>query len=58
MIYEYECKKCGHEWEETAKVADPVQTTCPKCKKESAKRIISKSTFQLLGDRWAKNGYS
>lgn len=57
MIYEYKCLKCEHEWEIEAKVSDPVQTTCPSCKKETAKRQISKSTFQLLGDRWAKDGY-
>lgn len=57
MIYEYECKECKHNWEVQAKVTDKPQKICPKCKQESAKRLISSSqAFQLKGQGWFKSG--
>jgi putative FmdB family regulatory protein len=57
MIYEYICTKCKHEWEAEQKITAKVIKKCPKCKKLSAKRQISKTSFQLLGGSWAKEGY-
>jgi putative FmdB family regulatory protein len=59
ITYEYACDNCGHTWEEEAKISDPKTTTCPSCKENSAKRLISGGTgFQLLGGGWYKDGYS
>lgn len=39
--YEYECQGCGHRFELFQKItAEPIKN-CPKCKKDSAKRLIS-----------------
>lgn len=55
--YEYLCEECRHEWEmEQSIKADPL-TICTKCKKETAKRLISKSAFILEGGGWAKDSY-
>lgn len=58
MEYEYECKDCGHLWEKEQKItAEPIKI-CPKCKKETAKRLVSGGIgFQLKGGGWAKEGY-
>jgi putative FmdB family regulatory protein len=58
MTYEYECRSCGHTWEEDQRITAQSIGLCPKCKQQTAKRLISKSTFILNGDKWAsKNGY-
>lgn len=59
MIYEYTCtnKECNHNWEEDKKISAPKTIICPKCKENSAKRLISKTSFQLKGNGWFKDGY-
>jgi putative FmdB family regulatory protein len=57
MTYDYECTECKHTWEVEAKITDPVETTCPKCGKEAAKRLISGApVFHLIGSGWFKSG--
>jgi len=57
--YEYTCTECQHDWEEDQSITEPVLTYCPKCKRETAKRLISGGTgFLLSGGGWAKEGYS
>lgn len=57
MTYEYECKKCGHQWEDDQKITEPPVKICPVCGEESAKRLISGGTgFSLLGSGWYKKG--
>ena len=38
--YEYECTKCGHDFEIEQRISDDPLKTCPKCKGK-VKRIIS-----------------
>jgi putative FmdB family regulatory protein len=58
VTYDYICEDCKHEWEHEAKITDPALTMCPKCGKESAKRLISGGTgFILQGGGWYKDGY-
>ncbi len=58
MTYEYACESCKYEWEcEHSSKIEPIKI-CPSCKKESAKRLISKSSFVLAGGGWASEGYS
>jgi len=58
-FYDYECTDCKHTWEEEQKMTAPKITICPKCKKETAKRLISGGTsFILSGSGWAKDSYS
>lgn len=58
MTYEYACTSCNHEWEAEQSIKDDALKTCPKCGEESAKRLISKSSFVLSGSGWAKDNYS
>ena len=57
-MYEYICESCGHEWDEQQKINDSKIKICPHCNKESARRMISKSSFVLCGGGWAREGYS
>ena len=62
MIYEYECP-VHKVIEVEQKIADPVLTECPLCRKEKnisspVKKLISLCSFQLLGGKWSASGYS
>ena len=39
--YEYECKKCGHEFERFQKISDPPLKRCPKCRGAIRRKIGS-----------------
>ena len=61
MIYEYECVEHGV-FEVQQKISDEPLKLCPKCQEEGketeVKKLISLSSFQLVGGGWANNGYS
>lgn len=59
-MYEYSCvdESCSNQWEFEQSMKDAAITTCPKCNKETAKRLISKSNFVLAGGGWFNEGYS
>jgi len=57
MIYEYECEGCGHSFEFEQKITDKPRKKCPECGKMKLKRLISHSSFRLLGGGWFKDGY-
>ena len=55
--YDYQCGKCGFEFEREQRItADPIKT-CPKCKSRKAKRLLSASRFILKGGGWYADGY-
>lgn len=57
MTYEYKCKNCGYCWEHESKINEDPLKECPKCKEETATRLISGGTgFQLKGSGWFKTG--
>ncbi len=56
-IYEYSCKRCGHEWEEMQKITDGPLTHCPDCGKKGARRLISRTSFMLKGNGWYATDY-
>jgi len=56
-IYEYQCTKCGHEFEVLQKFSDAPLSTCPKCKGK-VKKVISNTSFVLKGSGWYADGYS
>ena len=52
--YEFECteNECKHEWEEFLSITAEIPKNCPKCQKESVKRLISlgsKGVVELYG---------
>ena len=67
-MYEYQCQKCGYVLEKIMKHNDPAPT-CPdaiETERErlpdpcggEMKKLISKSSFQLKGSCWEKDGYA
>jgi len=57
-IYEYQCEKCGHEFEREQRItADPIKT-CPECKARKVKKLISQTSFVLKGGGWYNDLYS
>lgn len=57
MIYEYECEECGCYSEFDQKITDKPKKKCPECGKMKLKRLISRSSFRLLGGGWFRDGY-
>ena len=41
-IFEYACKKCGHQFEALLKSASDPAQECPKCHASGAKRLLSR----------------
>jgi len=56
-IYEYECKKCGHQTEAMQKFSDPPIAECEMCHGKM-KKLISPSTFHLKGTGWYVTDYA
>ncbi len=64
-IYEWHCTSCGAKKETLQSMNDPAPL-CPNCcynpdkqgKHERMKKKISKSSFELKGGGWFKDGYS
>ena len=56
-IYEYECRGCGHEWDELQKITEGAKRKCPSCGALRAKRLISRSSFVLKGSGWYVTDY-
>lgn len=56
--YEYQCEKCGHEFEREQRITEDPIKTCPKCKAQKAKRLISATSFVLKGSGWYSDLYS
>tara|TARA_R100000234_G_scaffold67473_1_gene41187 strand:- start:39 stop:239 length:201 start_codon:yes stop_codon:yes gene_type:complete len=57
-IYEHKCKKCFARFEVLVSFADANKPVpCIECGAASTVRLISKSSFALKGDGWAKDGY-
>ena len=56
-IYEYQCQNCGHEFEVMQRMSDDLLTTCPECKQESLKKLISRVGFQLKGTGWYETDF-
>ena len=57
-MYEYECKKCHHQFEElVASSTSTEPVPCPKCANEKTRKLISRTSFALKGDGWFKDHY-
>ncbi len=59
-MYEYKCPKCGHQEEKLQSFNDPApncEKNCDEKKPVKMKRLISRTSFQLKGGGWAKDGY-
>jgi len=57
-VFEYECGECQHITEEIHTISENVrETTCEKCG-APASRIVSLSSFHLVGSGWCRDGYT
>lgn len=56
-IYEYECSECHHKFDLMQKINDVPATQCPHCYKPTAVRLVSSSSFQLVGSGWYATDY-
>ena len=56
--YEYQCKKCGREFEYQQRMSDPDKTLCEACGAEALERMISRTAFSLKGGGWYKDLYA
>lgn len=58
-IYQYACTdpKCGDEVEALVLSGEDEPQTCNRCGKP-LKRVMGRSSFQLKGGGWYKDGYS
>ena len=57
-VYEYQCKKCGREFEYQQRMSDPDKTLCEACGAEALERMISRTAFTLKGGGWYKDLYA
>ncbi len=55
--YEYQCQKCGFEFERVQRIIEDPIKTCPECKSRQAKRLLSAPSFILKGGGWYADGY-
>ena len=58
-LYDYECKSCGHRFENIQKFSDPIITKCPVCGEEdSVERLLSAPAVQFKGSGWYVTDYA
>jgi putative FmdB family regulatory protein len=51
-IYAYRCTDCGFEKDYLQRMADPVLTECPACRKATLAKQLTAAGFQLKGSGW------
>jgi putative FmdB family regulatory protein len=57
VTYEYACTACHHAWEREQRITAEPERDCPKCKQQTARRLIaSKGAFVLNGSGWFRSG--
>jgi putative FmdB family regulatory protein len=55
-LYEYQCKKCKHRFEQIQKFSDKPVKKCPKCG-GPVEKLISTSAVQFKGSGWYVSDY-
>lgn len=56
-IYEYQCKKCGKQFEAFQGITEPDLKTCKLCKGK-VQKMMSLSSFSLKGSGWYATDYA
>jgi putative FmdB family regulatory protein len=56
-IYEYECKKCTHNFDALQKMSEDPLVDCPKCKKKELFKKVSATSFKLKGTGWYETDF-
>ncbi|MFK7897611.1 MAG: FmdB family zinc ribbon protein [Myxococcota bacterium] len=55
--YDYQCEKCGFEFEREQRITEDPIKTCPECKGRKVKKLLSAPNFILKGGGWYADGY-
>lgn len=55
--YEYQCEKCGHQFEVSQRITEDPVEVCTKCDGH-VKRLIAATNFILKGSGWYKTDYA
>lgn len=56
-LYEYRCRKCGHQFEKIQSFSAPDEKQCPVCQ-GSVERLISAPAIQFKGSGWYATDYA
>ena len=56
-IYEYKCQSCGHYFEVLQRISEEPLSTCPECKKNTLKKLVSAPNFRLKGQGWYETDF-
>ena len=56
-IYEFECRSCGHVWDELQKSSDPDPEACPNCVNPVVLRRMTAAAFRLKGAGWYETDF-
>lgn len=56
--YDYTCHHCGTTIEVMHRVNESYSNPCIECNNPYLKKKISKTSFTLKGDCWARDGYT
>ncbi len=56
-IYEFECRSCGHVWDELQKSSDPDPDSCPNCANPVVVRRMTAAAFRLKGAGWYETDF-
>jgi putative FmdB family regulatory protein len=56
-LYEYRCKRCGHQFEKIQSFSAPDEKECPVCQGE-VERLISAPAIQFKGAGWYVTDYA
>jgi putative FmdB family regulatory protein len=55
-IFAYQCRACGHQFDELQKLGAPPLIDCPACGKSELGKLLSAPNFHLKGRGWRKSG--
>jgi putative FmdB family regulatory protein len=57
-IYEYQCRKCHHRFEQIRKFSDPPIRKCPVCGGGRVEKLLSQSAVHFKGSGWYITDYA
>ena len=57
-IYKFKCDSCGYEFTVIRKMSDDGEVVCEACSSTLTNKLIARSSFNLKGNGWYKDGYS
>ena len=56
-IYEYKCQNCEHYFEVLQRISEEPLSTCPECKKNALRKLVSAPNFRLKGEGWYETDF-